>query len=282
MGTSGAYGGSNSQAWKDVRELWGDFAPSPSSEPAEPPVDGNPMPPPPIQPPPGLDSLGTALAQALLGARVPSTPANTVSLSSILPTRRRSTGTDGSGSGGGSSRGTGGTGARRDILRHAARGGAAIGAARAYRDRDQAALTEFGISLDQLDAMTPRQRCAAILDLVLGEAAHPDEQAIRSAAIEEVKKIMNNQAPQQSALESVRDFIGTLAVQIGLVELGKRIQAGTTSKTDAARKERDLKQWVAAKIHGLDLAQYGTVRNVRCHQVAFDMARNALRLMTAR
>jgi hypothetical protein len=279
MGTSGAYGGSSSQAWKDVRELWTDFEPNSSPAPAP---GHEPAPPTPPTPPDGLDSLGAALAQALLGARIPTMAANCISLSSILPGR----GGDGPGgggrTGGGSSRSAGGSGARRDMLRHAARGGAAIGAASAYRDRDQAALAEYGISLEQLDAMTPRQRCAAILDLVLGEAGHPDEQAIRSAAIEEVKKIMNSQAPQQSALESVRDFIGALAVQIGLVELGKRILAGTTSRQDAARKERDLKQWVASKIRALDLLQYGTVHSTRCHQVAYDMARNALRLMAAR
>ena len=277
MGTSGVYGGSKSQAWKDVRELWSGFTLSPVPET---PDDGEPSPPPdPPQPPDGLDSLGTALAQALLGARIPITAASTITLSSILPARR---GPGDGNTGGGSSRGVGGSGARRDVLRHAARGGAAIGAASAYRDRDQTALAEFGISLAQLDTMTPRQRCAAILDLALGEAGHPDEQAVRSAAIEEVKKIMNNLAPQQSALESVRDFIGALAVQIGLVELGKRILAGTTSRTDAARKERDLKQWVVSKMRTLDLTQYGTVSSVRCHQVAFDMARNALRLMAAR
>jgi hypothetical protein len=277
MGTSGAYGGSSSQARKDVRELWADLEPSPPPAPAP---GHEPAPPTPPAPPVSLDSLGEALAQALLGARIPTTAASSISLSSVLPGR----GGDvrGDGGGGGSSRSAGGNGGRRDMLRHAARGGAAVGAASAYRDRDRAALADFGISLEQLDAMTPRQRCAAILDLVLGEAGHPDEQAIRSAAIEEVKKIMNSHAPQRSALESVRDFIGSLAVQIGLVELGKRILAGTTSRQDAARKERDLKQWVASKIRAVDLSQYGTVHSTRCHQVAYDMARNALRLMAAR
>lgn len=89
--------------------------------------------------------------------------------------------------------------------------------------------------------MSPRQRCAAILDAVLGEAAHPDEQAIRSAAIEEVKKIMNSTAAP-SALQSVRSFVGNLAVQIGLVELRKSIQTGATSRTDASVKVRELKR----------------------------------------
>ncbi len=291
MGTSSSYGGSNSQAWRDVRELWGDF------EPTDPPPDGDPLPqntrpadPPPgntntpAAPEPGLDSLGAALANALLGAQRLNAPAARIPLNSVLP--RRSSGGAGSGAGsgggGGASRGAGGTGARRDFLRQAARGGAAIGAATAYRDRDQAALDQFGISLEALDAMTARQRCAAILDLVLGEAAHPDEQAIRTAAIEQVKKITADSALQQSALQSLRDFIGTLAVQIGLVELGKQIRAGTTSKSAAAAKERDLKHWVTAKIRALNLAEFGTVRSVDCHQAAYDLARRALRLMAAR
>ncbi len=283
MGTSGSYGGSNSQAWRDVRDLWGDFTPDPA--PANPPPSSPPGTPPSDPPPDSAAGLlGAALANALLGRRIPNTPASSVSLASIRPQRGAGGGGGGGAGGGGgtSSSGGGGTGARRNTLTLAARGGAAIGAAQAYRDRDQAALSEFGVSLAELDAMTPRQRCAAILDAVLGEAAHPDEQAIRTAAIEEVKKILNDQAAAPNALESIRSFIGNLAVQIGLVELRKSIQTGSTSRTDAPRKERGLKQWVASKIRSIDLGQYGTVPTVRLHQVAFDMARNALRLMAAR
>jgi hypothetical protein len=292
VGTSGTYGGSGSQAWRDVRELWTEFNPDPLASPPAPPPSTEAFPPPQTPPPTpaagpaaatGADLLGAALANALLGRKVSTTDPATISLASIRPHRGAGGGGGAGGAGGGgtSSRAGGGTGSRRSTLTLAARGGAAIGAAQAYRDRDQAALTEFGISLADLDAMSPRQRCAAILDAVLGEAAHPDEQAIRSAAIEEVKKIMNSPAAP-SALESVRSFVGNLAVQIGLVELRKNIQSGATSPADALRKERGLKQWVTSKIRTLDLTLYGTVPSVRLHQVAFAMARSALRLMAAR
>lgn len=271
MGTSGAYGGSNSGAWRNVRNLWADL----EDETTSPDDNAVTKPGPADQPTPGADSLGSALAQALLGKHPSNLVGSKVSLASVLPSRGSPAGSSST------SRSSGRPASRRDILHHAARGGAVIGAASAYRDRDAGALREFGIELTKLDEMSPRNRCAAILDLVLGEAGHPDEQAIRRAAIEEVKKILNNQAPQQTALESIRDFIGGLAIQIGLVELGKKILAGTTTREDAARKEGALKQWVASKMRNLDLGQFGNVKSTQCHSAAYDMARSALRLMGA-
>jgi hypothetical protein len=272
VGTSGAYGGSNSGAWKNVRDLWADLD-APSANPTgDATMNSGTV----VQPISGAESLGSALAKALLGRHASSLSGANISLASVLPGRGAS-----GGGASGTSRSSGRPSSRRNILHHAARGGAAIGAASAYRNRDAATLREFGIELKQLDEMSPRNRCAAILDLVLGEAGHPDEQAIRRAAIEEVKKIMNSQTPQQSAVESIRDFIGSLAIQIGMVELGKKILAGTATREDAARKEGALKQWVASKMRTLDLGQFGTVKSSQCHSAAYDMAKSALRLMGA-
>ena len=286
MGTNASYGGSNSKRWDAVREAWsglgtGDSQPSGDTGPPTPPGDV-PLPLD-YQPPAALDKLGEALAAALaIGlSRRPQTPP---SLSSLLPRRRPGAGGGAAGAGGttstGGSEGSGRSPARsRQVTREAARGGAAVGAAVAYRDRDAAALAEYGASLDELDALGPRQRNNAILNLVLGDAGHPDEAAVRIAALEQVKVLTSPEGQSRSALEAIRAFIGQLVVQLGLVELRDQILAGTTNKQDAKRRETSLRQWVASKIHNLDLAPYGTVTARDCHVAAFKMAADALRLM---
>jgi hypothetical protein len=286
MGTNASYGGSGSTRWEAVREAWsglgaGDGSPAPDTE--KPVAPGDMPVPPDFQPSPALDALGEALAAALAVGLRPR-PQRPPTLSSLLPRRRGTTGGGGaSGGSTGSSTGSGrAPGRSRHLTREAARGGAAVGAAVAYRDRDAAALAEYGATLEQLDAMGPRQRNSAILNLVLGDAGHPDEAAVRVAALEQVKVITSAEGQNRSALEAIRAFIGQLVVQLGLVELRDQILAGTATKQDAKRRETRLRQWVASKIHNLDLAHYGTVTSRDCHTAAYRMAGDALRLMGRR
>jgi hypothetical protein len=289
MGTNTSYGGSSSKSWDAMREAWsglgaGDSQPTGDGTPPAPPGDVQlPLN---YQPPPALDILGEALATAL-AMGLTRRPQNPPSLSSLLPRRRP-------GAGGGAGGVTGATGSTstgstdgsgkspgrsRRVTREAARGGAAVGAAVAYRDRDAAALAQYGASLDELDALGPRQRNNAILNLVLGDAGHPDEAAVRVAALEQVKVLTSPEGQNRSALEAIRAFIGQLVVQMGLVELKDQYLAGTTTKHEVKRRETSLRQWVASKIHNLDLAPYGSVTSRDCHAAAFRMAADALRLM---
>ena len=289
MGTNASYGGSSSKDWKTVRELWGGLGPSdlPSSSggsddgasPGDVPLPQD------YQASPSLDALGKALADAL-GKGLQGASKGNVPLVSLLP-RRTSRGSGGGGAGGasgGGSTGTSGNSGRtgtgsRQVQRQAARGGAAIGAAVAYRDRDGAALAEYGTTLEALDAMTPRQRNIAILDLVLGDAGHPDEAAVRAAALEQVKALGTEAGKARDAAEAVRSFVGQLVVQIGLVELRDQYAAGAATRQEIKRRETSLRQWVASKVHHLDLAKYGRVTSRDCHKTAFRMAADALRLM---
>lgn len=288
MGTNTSYGGSNSKDWQTVRQLWtglgGSDLPTPpptDDQPSDTPPGDIPLPPD-FQPSPALDALGEALADAL-GRGLPRTPNYDVPLSSLMP-RRRGAGGGGGGAGGAGTGQSGNAGrsagrSRQQIPKQAARGGAAIGAAVAYRDRDAAALGEYGITLDELDAMGPRQRNNAILDFVLGDAGHPDEAALRSASLEQIKVLTSPEGVGRTAVEAVRAFIGQFVVQIGLVELRDQLQAGTASRAEVKRRETSLKQWVASKIHSLNLAKYGTVTATDCHKAASRMASDALKLM---
>lgn len=282
MGTNDAYGGSSSSSWSDFRQAWADAGGfsvgNADSEPGE-QGPGQPGEPPGV-PPDALEALGAALSTALLGGTAGTTAPPT--LASLLPRRY---GHARSGTGTGSAVGAPGTPGRaggrsgRQLQQLAARGGAAVGAATAYRERNGAGLLQYGITLEELDALTPRMRCARLLDLVLGDAGHPDEAAVRKAAAQQVKRILNPEESPPSAVESVRDLIGEMTMQIGLVELRDQILASQTTGQDATRKERGLRQWIAAKIRALDLGKYGTVTSTDCHRAAHVMIRDALRLL---
>lgn len=279
MGTNGAFGGSDAAAWGQVRDQWTSLGSSSAgstevgTDDALPQAGGDPA----------YDLLISAIAEALTGedpdARRPSVP--TFPLSATLPHRsggrRGSVGGEGSGGGGG-----GGSSSRgRRITSQAARGGNAIGVATAYRDRDAATLAGYGLTLEELDALSPRMRYARILDVAIGQAGHPDEQAMRQASLEQIKALLagGTEAANISGLESIRDFIGELTIRLGLIELRDQILANTVTAKQAHRRETGLRQWVRAKVSKLDLGRYGTVSTRDFHQVARQMSADVLRLL---
>lgn len=279
MGTNGAFGGSGAAAWDQARDQWtslgsssdgGSDAAGPDDAPPQ--AGGDPV----------YDPLISAIAGALIGedpdARRPSVP--TFPLSAALPRRG---GGRGGGAGGG---GTGGSGAGsmsggRRVTSQAARGGNAIGAATAYRDRDAATLAGYGLTLEELDALSPRMRYARILDVAIGQAGHPDEQAMRQASLEQIKALLAGgpEAANIAGLEAVRDFIGELTIRLGLIELRDQILANTATAKQAHQRETGLRQWVKAKVSRLDLGKYGTVSTRDFHQVARQMSADVLRLL---
>ncbi len=288
MGTNAAYGGSGAKPWETVRQEWLALDPSASvADGLDSSADGatadsyGPSP---------ADKLIQAIAQALI-AEDPEAGRTTVPivpLSLVLPRRGSGGGAGGggagggAGAGGGSSRaGTGSSGWGRRVSSQAARGGSAIGAAAAYRDRDAASLAEYGLRLEELDALAPRQRCARILDVAIGEAGHPDEQAMRHAALEQMKAILKTgpDAAAVSGLEALRGFIGELLVRIGIIELRDQFLANDLTHQQVATREAGLRGWVRAKVRGLDLGRYGTVSSRDLHQVARQMTADVLRLL---
>lgn len=154
-----------------------------------------------------------------------------------------------------------------------------MGAAYAYRARDAAALAQYGTTLAELDSLSPRMRCARLLDLVLGDAGHPDEAAVRKAAAQQVKKIADPAQPVPPAVESLREMVGEITLQLGLVELRDQILANTTTPAAATKKENGLRSWIRAKVRGLDLGKYGTVTSTDCHRAAHALWRDAQRLI---
>lgn len=289
MGTNGAFGGSGSVTWEQVRDEWlslgnssdGAGVDDQGREDSSPEESGGPH-----SADPAYDALIEAIANALMSedkdTRLPSVPS--FPLTAILP--RRNGGGGGGGAGGsagtGSSLGGGGSssGGRR-VTAQAARGGSAIGAATAYRDRDAAALAGYGLTLEELDALSPRVRCARILDVAIGQAGHPDEQAMREASLAQIKALVigGPDAGAITGLEAVRNFIGELTVRLGLIELRDQILAKSVTAKEALTREKGLRQWVKAKAARLDLGKYGRVATTEFHQVARQMSVDVLRLL---
>lgn len=283
MGTNGAFGGSGAASWETVREEWESLSPPADEAGSDDDVNGEDDATEHSGP---YDQLVQAIAEALIGedpdARRPAVPH--VPLSWVLPAGRRSGGGGGGGaaSGGASDRDGGArsmSGTRR-VTSQAARGGSAIGAAIAYRNRDANALSEFGLSLQELDALSPRLRCARIMDMAIGQAGHPDEQALRQASLEQIKALtVGGEDLTVSGLESLRSFIGELTVRLGLIELRDQYLAKDLTAKQTLQRERGLRQWVKAKIERLDIALYGRVNPTEFHQVAKQMSADALRLL---
>jgi len=124
-------------------------------------------------------------------------------------------------------------------------------------------------------------RCARILDVAIGQAGHPDEQAMRQASLEQIKVLLSSgpESSNLSGLEAIRNFIGELTVRLGLIELRDQILANSVTAKQAHQRETGLRQWVKAKVNKLDLGSYGTVTTRDFHQVARQMSADVLRLL---
>jgi len=280
VGTNEAFGGSGAATWEQVRDEWVGVGAAGGSEEngddaaAEADPAGGEA---------AYDPLVVAIAQALIGedkdARQPSVPS--FPLSAVLSSRRGGRGGGGGGGGGGSTSGGGSSSGGRRVTAQAARGGSAIGAAAAYRDRDADALAGYGLTLDELDALSPRMRCAKILEVAIGPAGHPDEQAMRDASVAQVKALVSGapEAANISPLESIRDFISELTVRLGLIELRDQYLAKVMTAAESRAREKGLRQWVKAKALRLDLGRYAGVSANQFHQVARQMSVDVLRLL---
>lgn len=294
MGTSGAYGGSNNQPWRDVHDAFGGMPPGPG---AGGPGDGDGD---------GGDGdgdgdegdsaagLANAIANALgsddAGVSAPA-PASPHALGSLIA---RGSGGGGGGGGGGVARsgglrgesgGTGrsGTGSGRSIARNAARGGAAIGGAYALRAGDATALAGLGLDLDHLRTLSPRAQCARILDAVLGEGGHPDEAALRAAAVEQMKAVLSDPAaPPPAEGDALRTFIASYVFQLALVELRSGLERKDIDVPEAARREGQLLRYLKKRVEQLRVPARGRLPIQQFAQHADRLVREMLNMLRRR
>ncbi len=280
MGTSGAYGGSGRQDWTNAGEALADL-------PADGPPSGGGGSGDVTDPP--IEDFWQGVADALAGEdptlRRPLPTGDPFPLASLLP-RRTSGGGGGGGAAGGFAHGESGasgrTGARsgRLVTRSAARGGAAIGGAFALRAGDAGVLTELGLDLNELRALSPRMQCARILEAVLGDGSHPDEAALQRAAAEQLKAILVSEEPPSEA-DAIRGFVARFVFELMLVELQADLTGGHIDTATATRKEGRVWRWLEAKVKSIALPGGGSVALGQLRSVAAKLTQEAIRILRA-
>lgn len=220
MGTSGAYGGSGAGAWDDAHTAYEQAAGPPG---AAPPVA----------------KVAEALLAALRrGNRPTATAPGTYGAGALSPSRGSS------GEHTRSSTGGGGRVAGGALGRHAARGATAVGGAAAYRAGDAAALADLGLNLAALEALpSDRARCTAIADALLGAPAHPDDAALKAAAIQTMMEALRS--PEElSSDDLVEGFTANLTYELVMVEITSERRTAAVKPKDAAKTETKIKKYI--------------------------------------
>lgn len=274
MGTSSSYGGSKKKPWKDARQQILDL---PSGGGGGGPDSGNS--------PPGLDDLldnlwgtiGDALDSDDPSLHAPTIDEPSISIPTLLPWLRPTSGGPSTGSSGGAGGGTGGGGVRtgggrqgagskRQVTRSAARGGTVLGAAHAVRQGDAGYLSELGLDLGRLQTLSVARQCGEILDAVLGEGGHPDEAALRKASLESMKEILSAQDEPELA-GSVETFVANFVFELALVELQAQVSNGAISPGDVARQEQTIRSYLNRRVKTAGLPTSGVLqpRELRGH-----------------
>jgi hypothetical protein len=220
MGTSGAYGGSGAGAWSDAHTAYEQAAGPPGAAPP-------------------IEQVAEALIAALRrGNRPTATAPAAFDAGSLRPLR------DSSGGHTRSTTGGGGRVAGGALGRHAARGATAVGGAAAYRARDAAALADLGLDLTALEALpSDRARCTAIADALLGAPAHPDDAALKAAAIQTMMESLRN-PDELSSDELIERFTANLTYELVMVEITSERRPAAVKPKNAAKTETKIKKYI--------------------------------------
>ena len=189
----------------------------------------------------------------------------------------------GGGGGGGGAVHTGGgrqgSGSRRQVVRGAARGGAALGAAYAVRRGDATYLAELGLDLTRLQGLSPLRQCAEILEAVLGEGSHPDELALRRASLEALKEVLTAVDPPNEVI-AVRAFVVHYVFEISLVELQRQVNEGALASQDVAKREQMIRTYLDKRVQALPLPT-GVLQPSELRTRAAALTKEVIRLLRA-
>lgn len=241
MGTSGAYGGSGSTAWKQVHELSGQMDPNPSPSSG---AAANPAP-----HAPGPEELAAAIAKALrLASHAPPTwhP-----LSAGRPSRGGGTTTS---RGGSTSRGTGG--ARST----ASRAGSALTAGYAVASGDRGMLAQVAptLRLDDLRSLSTEERCEAILNATLGPPGSPDDEVLRRASFEALIELSNGEVTEATPVDTVQVFAEHYLYELAIRELTADTSTANRTVDDIIRLEHSLRDYIHEELkdHPVASGQY--------------------------
>lgn len=274
MGTSGSYGGSSSSAWALARRRLESMTPlagngGGAGDPATDTAAGD-----------AAAAVAAALLDGEAALRRPTAP--TYGLGQLLP-RVRTGGGGGGGGGGGraSSSGGGRTGGRssRSVTKSAQRGGAAVAAAYALRRGDAAGLADLGLNLTDLAPLSPFAQCDRIIQAILGNETHPDDNALRRASVEAVAAILTA-GTEPAPIEVVRGLVAELVWQQGLVELRARRSSGTDAHTVNGLEKR-VKAWIKASVQAMPAPATGFMTVKAIVASVGSLAQSAIKIIAA-
>lgn len=255
MGTSGSFGGSQTQKWLGVAEYLaqsaggdgtGDGATDDanSSTAAEPSVQS-------ANANAATTELAALIAQALQSddpairpgrAPKPSSGDSGLAYGALVGNRRRT----------GSSQIAPTTGRRR-IASAAASAGRAIGAGYALAGGNAAALLEYGLNLGQLQGLDRYSQIFAILEAVNAGSAGPDEIALRNTIVQALDRVLDPDAAAPSPGETLCELVGTYTVQLLSIELDALIQHGQVPETVITAHRGDLEEYVKIRSSRLNV-----------------------------
>lgn len=253
MGTSGAYGGSGTASWDDAHDLYEQVA------------GGGTRPP--------IEDLVKTLTQALSKTTGGPPPAPGAYAAGRTGPRRP----PGTGSFTRSKSSIGG-GGRSGLAGSAARGAAAVAGASAYRARDAQGLAELGLDMAALDALPDDMaRCEAIAQELLGVPVHPEDAALKSAAMETMLQAMEA-AEEPDAERLVEMFTGNLTYEYALIELTSEHRKDPVSPAEAARMEEEIKEYIASDISNPVDKPVGTLSKQGLIDKAASLAQDVLNI----
>jgi hypothetical protein len=142
-------------------------------------------------------------------------------------------------------------------------------------------LAEIGLDLEELRALGPRSQCARILDAVLGDGGHPDETALRAAAVEQLKAIIIQETPPSES-DALRGFIAAFVFQMGLVELRSDLAKGAIDAVEASKKEGRMRRYIDKRVSALQVPTGGSMKIADFSSQADRLVREAIGLLRAR
>lgn len=253
MGTSGAYGGSGTASWDDAHDLYEQVAGGANRPPVE--------------------DLVRTLTRALNRTQGGPTPApGSYVTGHTGPSRPSGTG------GYTRSMSSIGGGVRPGLAGSAARGAAAVAGASAYRARDAQGLAELGLDMAALDALPDdTARCEAIAQALLGVPAHPEDAALKSAAMETMLQAMEA-LEEPDAERLVEMFTGNLTYEYALIELTSEHRKDPVPHSEAAKMEQEIKEYIASDISNPVDKPVGTLSKQGLIDKAASLAQDVLNI----
>lgn len=247
MGTSGAYGGS--PGWSSTRrdtEHWLDDLSTPSEggnggtgtdEPAETPEAGAEQ-----QPPSGSQQPIDPRVVRILGG---------VSRRLATVASGGAGGTNNAGGGGGYG---GGGGARR--AQAVTSGGLAVAGAYGLRGRDAGALGDVGLTLANLENLSPFHQAKRIVDAASGESALIDQAEIREVNANFMWWALEQQSPP-SPVQLVEAWVTEYVFRAWLTEAGAILRDGSRDGASTHALERTVRLTLEAAVQRADLVVDG-------------------------